>query len=255
MELKYSYYYFISALDPETCKKIIELGESRLKQDQENGLDTNGFTFGETQKGGISVDNNMPQAELTKQQLKENGIDTKSTYIRDSHVSWLEDKWLYELIQPYVHRANNATGWNWQWDYSEPFQFTKYEPGQFYSWHKDGDSDHNGIFRRYIHGITQEPIKPDGRLPSRHTTNNNMVGKVRKLSVTINLNEPGAYEGGDLKFDWGMHVEGNRFYECTEIRPQGSIIVFPSFLNHCVTPVTSGTRYSLVLWNLGDPFK
>jgi hypothetical protein len=24
---------------------------------------------------------------------------------------------------------------------------------------------------------------------------------------------------------------------------------------HCVTPVTKGTRYSLVLWVLGDPFK
>ena len=70
MELKYSYYYFISALDPETCKKIIEHGESKLKQDQENGIDTKGFTFGETQKGGMSIDNNMPQAELSKQELK-----------------------------------------------------------------------------------------------------------------------------------------------------------------------------------------
>jgi PKHD-type hydroxylase len=83
-----------------------------------------------------------------------------------------------------------------------------------------------------------------------------MVGKVRKLSLTINLNSPGDYEGGNLKFDFGMHCEKeNRFHECEEIRPQGSMVVFPSFVDHCVTPVTKGTRYSLVLWTLGEPWK
>ena len=42
---------------------------------------------------------------------------------------------------------------------------------------------------------------------------------------------------------------------CTEIRPQGSVIVFPSFVWHRVTPVTKGTRYSLVLWTCGQPFR
>ena len=39
-----------------------------------------------------------------------------------------------------------------------------------------------------------------------------------------------------------------------EARKKGSVIVFPSFLLHKVTPVTSGTRYSLVMWTLGQPF-
>ena len=60
---------------------------------------------------------------------------------------------------------------------------------------------------------------------------------------------------GNLKFDFGPHASGQRFHECVEIRPQGSIIVFPSYVYHQVTPVTSGTRYSLVLWSLGQPFK
>ena len=88
-----------------------------------------------------------------------------------------------------------------------------------------------------------------------YTDNQDQVGKIRKLSMTINLNKPGEYEGGNLKFDFGPHVTGKRYHECTEIRPQGSIIIFPSFLYHQVTPVTSGTRYSLVLWTLGQPFK
>ena len=86
--------------------------------------------------------------------------------------------------------------------------------------------------------------------------NNQLVGKIRKLSMTINLNEPGDYDGGNLKFDFGSNREdGHQIHEVEEIRPQGSIIVFPSYQYHCVTPVTRGTRYSLVLWCLGEPWK
>ena len=86
------------------------------------------------------------------------------------------------------------------------------------------------------------------------TSNPSLIGKVRKLSVTISLNKPEEYEGGNLKFDFGPHSD-ERFHECTEIRPQGSVIVFPSHVYHQVTPVTKGTRYSLVGWNLGYPFR
>jgi PKHD-type hydroxylase len=111
-----------------------------------------------------------------------------------------------------------------------------------------------GAFRRYIFGVTPEPLRDDGRLPNKYVTDNKMVGKIRKISMTINLNEPGDYDGGNLKFDFGHHAD-RRFHEVEEIRPQGSIIVFPSFLDHCVTPLTRGTRYSLVLWTVGEPWK
>jgi PKHD-type hydroxylase len=99
------------------------------------------------------------------------------------------------------------------------------------------------------------PLKENGDLPSKYTQNEEMVGKVRKLSLTINLNNSSEYTGGNLKFDFGPHTDGERFVECTENRDQGSMIIFPSYTYHCVTPVTSGTRYSLVLWCLGKPFK
>jgi PKHD-type hydroxylase len=82
-----------------------------------------------------------------------------------------------------------------------------------------------------------------------------MVGKVRKISMTCNLNVPGDYDGGNLKFDFGHHTDGSQYHECEEIRPQGSIVVFPSFVDHTVTPITRGTRYSMVLWCLGKPFR
>ena len=60
---------------------------------------------------------------------------------RDSNIVWilkLPDRWIYKEIQRYVHQANENAGWNFQWDYSESCQFTKYEKGQFYDWHCDG---------------------------------------------------------------------------------------------------------------------
>lgn len=253
MQLTYQYYYFKSALSPEQCQQIIDMGESRMAEEAARGLSLSGFTNGDGQKE--AKPDASPQNEMTKEELKEVGVDLNSTYIRDSQVTWLNEKWLYDLIHPYVSEANWKAGWNFQWDYSESFQFTTYTPGGFYGWHKDGGSDHPSAYRRYIYGVTPLPLKNDGRLPEKYVTDPQMVGKVRKLSVTVNLSTPGSYEGGNLKFDFGPHSDGNRFHEVTEARDQGSIIVFPSFLDHTVTPITKGKRYSLVLWNLGDPFK
>lgn len=252
MQLTYSYYYFKEIIPPETCQRIIDLGISKIEKEKSEGMDVEAYTFGERQKGAMP--DAAPQGELSKSQLKKEGI-IRDTYVRDSEITWFNDRWLYDLIHPWIKEANSKAGWNFEWDYSEAFQFTVYRPGGFYSWHKDGDSDHNGIYRRYIHGVTPLPMKNDGKLPEKYTIDQNMVGKVRKLSMTLNLNSPGDYEGGNLKFDFGHHTEGEQFHECEEIRPQGSMIVFPSFMDHCVTPITSGVRYSLVLWSLGQPFR
>ena len=39
-----------------------------------------------------------------------------------------------------------------------------------------------------------------------------------------------------------------------ELKNQGDMIVFPSYLWHRVKPVTKGTRKSLVIWFIGPPF-
>jgi len=64
----------------------------------------------------------------------------------------------------------------------------------------------------------------------------------------------------ELEFDFRNYEphqreESKHLRKATEILPKGSIIVFPSFLWHRVKPITRGTRYSLVLWQLGYPFK
>jgi PKHD-type hydroxylase len=244
-----SYYWFNSALSPEICSKIIELG---LSKNLEKAV-TNGNTE-------IQNDQQVSVGELSKQEQKKLNLKENQKYERDSKVSWLDEPWLYELIIPYIQSANHRAGWNYEFDVTEQFQFTVYnadkETGKkgFYGWHADGGGCHFSTYNRYIPGLSL-PLKENGDLPSKYTQNEEMVGKVRKLSLTINLNNSSEYTGGNLKFDFGPHTDGERFVECTENRDQGSMIIFPSYTYHCVTPVTSGTRYSLVLWCLGKPFK
>ena len=230
MQLRHSYYWFKSIISPEDCQKIIDLGLKTISDEVAKGNSVDAYTAGDRQK--TAMPNASPQGEESLEELKKKGVDDKNLYVRDSQVAWLRDQWLYES-----------------------FQFTQYKPSGFYSWHKDGPSDWFGAYKRYTYGITPKPLKLSGDPPEQYVTDHKMVGKIRKISMTLNLNTPGDYDGGNLKFDFGHHAENSRFHECDEIRPQGSLIVFPSFVDHCVTPITRGTRYSLVLWCLGDPWK
>lgn len=71
-------------------------------------------------------------------------------------------------------------------------------------------------------------------------------GCVRKLSMTVQLIDGSEYEGGDLEFREPIPVPQ---------RALGTVIVFPSFLAHRVSPVTSGIRRSLVAWACGPSFR
>ena len=82
-------------------------------------------------------------------------------------------------------------------------------------------------------------------------------GKIRKLSVTVTLSDPKDYKGGELEFDFRNQDPDKKpnIKKCIEILPKGSLVVFPSFVWHRVCPVKKGERKSLVIWNLGWPFK
>jgi PKHD-type hydroxylase len=246
-----SYYYFSEALSSKICDDIINSGLASLNKAKSLNLNTYGTTAGKREKQSLKSNKIISQEDKTLQELKNSDSDV---YIRDSEVSWLTDNWLYDIVWSYVNEANQLAGWKYEIDFAEACQFTTYHsPSGFYGWHYDGLSDHNSKYKKAIPGIT--PLLDNGLYENNHTDNLNLWGKVRKLSMTINLNKPGDYEGGNLKFDFGHHTNQKRFHECTEIRPQGSVIVFPSYVYHQVTPVTKGTRYSLVVWFTGRPLK
>ena len=264
MILPYSYFYFVSALPPELCDAIIEHGLEKMSNAKKE--------FGEESIIATTGDWKHKQADLSKsttsvedktlEEVMSDGTTVDDIYVRDSDVSWITERWIYEAIWPFIHKANKDAGWNFDWDFTEDMQFTKYGVGQFYGWHADAGPHPYEIFDPAIHeyaknedgslilSATGDPIPEQGHF----TDVPEMVGKIRKLSVTVSLSDPSDYDGGDLKFDLGPHAP-KRFHTCEEIRPRGSIIVFPSHIHHQVTPVTRGTRYSLVAWNLGRPFR
>ena len=65
------------------------------------------------------------------------------------------------------------------------------------------------------------------------------------------------YKGGDFEVDFrNMDPDKKANTKVVkEIRPKGSVVVFPSDLWHRVKPITKGVRHSLVIWSLGWPFK
>jgi PKHD-type hydroxylase len=71
---------------------------------------------------------------------------------------------------------------------------------------------------------------------------------VRKLSMSIQLSDPKDYKGSQLQF-WETQKDKNF------PNSQGTAIIFPSYMLHRVTPLLSGTRYSLVTWVGGPNFK
>ena len=205
------YWYFKSAITPKFCDDVI--------------------AYANEQKEVMARTGGYLNKKLNKQEV----LDLKRK--RNSDLVWLSETWIYKEIHPYVHEANRLAGWNFEWDWTESCQFTKYKLNQYYDWHCDSFGK-----------IFDSP------------NDINVNGKIRKLSMTCQLTDGSEYQGGELEFDFrnydpNMRDESKHLRKANEILSKGSIIVFPSDVWHRVKPVTSGTRYSLVAWHLGRPFR
>jgi len=67
----------------------------------------------------------------------------------------------------------------------------------------------------------------------------------RKLSIVAQLTDEKEYVGGELEF-FGLGDAQKQI---------GTLILFPSYMQHRVRPVTEGQRHSLVAWISGNPYK
>ena len=137
---------------------------------------------------------------------------------RHSTISWIpfnKMQPMYDDLIYLVQKINrNHFGFG-NVQITEPAQVSEYSKGQFYDWHMDSSID-----------MDVEP-------------------PVRKLSMTLLLNDPSEFEGGNLE------IAGKKLSPMK----QGHAAIFASFLQHRVTPVTKGVRKSLVAWFSGEPFK
>tara|TARA_R100000005_G_C4884179_1_gene134311 strand:+ start:53 stop:646 length:594 start_codon:yes stop_codon:yes gene_type:complete len=144
------------------------------------------------------------------------GTDTKKRVTTISWIPFQEMVDMYRDLDKFIQAANlNHFGFE-DVRVTEQAQFTEYPVGGFYDWHMDCDTN-----------MSHEP-------------------PVRKISMTLLLNDPSEFEGG--------HLELGAPGKFAELK-QGHAICFASFINHRVQPVTRGVRQSLVVWFGGKPFK
>ena len=155
------------------------------------------------------------------------GVDEKT---RVTDVAWTNDQWVYDVIWPFMMQANAEAGWQYEIKSAESSQITRYKKGGFYNFHRDGAGCH--------------------LVKYNNPTNAFMHDNVRKLSMTLLLNK--SFEGGD--FEFASYNKEKCDIASVEMN-QGDIVVFPSWMEHRVAPITKGIRYSLVTWFLGPPFR
>lgn len=120
-------------------------------------------------------------------------------------------KWYFDLLCNVAAEATKSFGLKLTGITRAP-QYVEYRPGEGrFDWHND-----------YSHGLPDAP---------------------RKVTIITQLSAPDEYEGGSLQ-TFGIDIENLP-------RERGTILVFPSFLYHQVTPVTRGLRRAVVAWIAG----
>ena len=208
MNLQNNYYFFEGAIPSKFSDDLIKFGE--------NELNINTALIDDM---GEKPNNEKDLAKLYK--------------TRNSSVAWIDlqkEKWVWKMINPFFHIANQEANWNFDLEFPENAQWTQYSNTQHYSWHQDAFSK------------------------SYNSPTNKMHGLIRKLSATIVLDDGESYEGGDLEFK--IHKSNESIIEFSKkLRTKGTITIFPSFVWHRVKPVVKGTRRSLVIWYLGKPYR
>ncbi len=148
---------------------------------------------------------------------------TKNLEYRSSEIRWIPTSTSPDITNMlwYYAQAANRNAFGFDITYLNDIQYTTYnatENGK-YDWHHDA--------------FWANPTTFD-----------------RKISIVIQLTDPSEYEGGDFEIDPQYPQLPKE-----EIREKGSVLVFPSFIPHRVTPVTKGVRRSLVSWIEGPKFR
>jgi len=141
---------------------------------------------------------------------------------RNAALRWLHPQnaaWAFERLDRVVTALNDRWFGLELAGFHDPLQLTRYDAGDcgHYDWHTDRGSFING-------------------------------NPPRKLTVVVQLTDPADYSGGDLELLFAREP-------LRADRACGSVHVFPSFVLHRVTPVTAGTRLSLVGWVVGPRFR
>jgi len=171
--------------------------------------------------GQISLLRGLVDAENAPAGIEGYGTDNLpggETAHRRTRVRWLnvvEHAWAYEIIWSQALQANELL----QLDVvplHDTIQLARY------------DAEEQGFFRWHSDTVPED--------------------MTRKISISVPLSEPAEYDGGQFEFNENGAIT---------VVPQhaGCPVIFPSWLLHRVSPVTRGSRYSLVAWIRGPAWR
>jgi len=159
------------------------------------------------------------ELSLVEASVNNSGIPKFDT--RRSKIGWFQPgvstDFIFSRIRDAINRLN-AQFYQYTLTEMEDIQFSEY------------DETYQGMYRNH--------------------TDDGFEGYGRKLSFSLQLSDEEDYTGGDLliyrfKLTDGLQVPKTR----------GLLTIFPSWTIHEVTPVTRGTRNSLVGWVHGPNFR
>ena len=141
--------------------------------------------------------------------------------IKNSQVKFTRLGIIHKYLAPFIDFCLTVNNTNFGFDLHQLtshkiINYNTYKEGEEYSWHIDASS--------------KSPVSDI------------------KLTCLLNLSEE-SYIGGELILFKGKEIE------CKEFNSPGSAVVFPSFTNHKVNKLSSGTRNTLAIWMSGPKFR
>lgn len=164
----------------------------------------------------LLLDFSLKNLELSEAKIVSTNNESDKTYgnkQRKSNVGWHQYyktfPFLYKKLTEILIDEINVKGYDLDYEAS-PFQFTEYKIGDYFHWHTD-------------------------------TLGKDVTQEERYCSMVIQLND--EYSGGDLE----LKLLDNSIPMVFE-KGVGNLIIFLSNIEHRVTKITSGNRYTLVNW-------
>lgn len=163
----------------------------------------------------------LGQKNLEHAKIASGEVENKT---RSSKVNFLipseDTEWIFHRIKEVTDNINDRL-FHFDLRYFPNMQFTSYSIGDHYGWHMD-------LIPNQKHQLF-----------------------VRKLSLSVILSNPIEHEGGELE----INRYDNDGCEISLKPEKGTVVFFPSFMQHRVTKITKGIRRSLVIWVEGDRFR
>jgi hypothetical protein len=144
-------------------------------------------------------------------------------------VNLLAESWLATILERFANISNHK--WMLDIDIIDQMEVLNYKEGNDkYDWHRDSE---------ILMDVPRD--------------------RCRKLTIIVQLSDSEDYEGCDLEIsnespqvDYDTDVLSPHR---EAIRKKGTVIIFPAFQKHRITPLISGNRKSLVAWVNGRPWR